>query len=162
MELAAAARRHLQNDVTLRGYVQGRVYTFTLHDHVAPRGRRALVVRPSGGWAQPERRSGAEFPILYVDCWADVSRTDTGERAADDAISNAYALYRAVDRLLQGVRDQRWGALGTQPGLPIVSCERWAEPFHQTAAESHGGTAYGVPLGEAAVVTVSYAVHTFH
>ena len=166
MELVPAARRHLQADLTIRGYVSDAVHAWTLHDHVTPHGRRAVVVRTSGGWAQPERRSGGEFPLLYIDCWADVTRTATGEREGDDAITNAWAVYRAVDRVLQGVRDQRWGAVGSQAGLTVVSCERWSEPVPQTAGDTHAGEnvalPYRVPIGEAAVVTTAYAVHTFH
>lgn len=166
VELAPAARRHLQEDVTIRGYVSGRVYVHTLHDHVSPHGHRAVVVRPSGGWSQPERRSGAEFPLLYVDCWADVTRNPDGTRSADDNVPNAWAVYRAVDRLLQGVRDQRWGTIGSQAGLTIVSCERWSEPIPQVSGTGHAGPStplpYPVPLDEAAVVTAVYAIHTFH
>ena len=166
MELVPATRRHLLDDLTVRGYVQDRVHAWTLHDPICPHGQRAIVVRAAGGWSQPEHRSGGEFPLLYIDSWADCSRTDTGERAGQDAISNAMAVHRAVDRLIQGVRGQRWGAIGAQPGLSIVSVERWAEPVPQTASDSHAGEAaalpYRVPLQDAAVVTTAYAVITFH
>ena len=166
MELAPAARRHLMASTAIRGYVADRVYTHELATHVAPHGKRAIVVRPSGGWSQPEQRSGGEFPLLYIDCWADCTREPNGDRAADDNITNAWAVYRAVDPLLQGVRHAQWGAVGTQPGLTIVSCERWSEPIPQTAGDSHGGAStalpYPVPIGEAAVVTTAYAIITFH
>lgn len=166
MELVPAARRHLQGDLTIRGYVTDRVQAWRLHDRVDPHGRRAVVVRAAGGWSQPELRSGGEFPLLYIDCWADHTRSDAGDKAAEDNVTNAWAIYRPIDRLLQGVRGQQWGAIGTDPGLPIISVERWIEPIPQTSGDSHAGEAaalpYPVPLGEAAVVTVAYAIHTHH
>lgn len=168
MELVPAARRHLQADLTLRGYVSDRVHAWRLHDRVDPYGRRALVVRTAGGWSQPELRSKAEFPLLYIDCWADHTRNPGGDKQAEDNVTNGWAVYRAVDHLLQGVREQRWGPIGTNPGLTIVSCERWTEPVPQTAGDAHGDARssmslpYPVPVGEAAVVTVAYAIHTHH
>lgn len=162
MEIEPAARRLLLNHPAVRGYVQDAIYTHALKTHVDQTGKRALVVRSSGGWAQPERVHTDEFPVLYVDCWADCTRDAAGKRRADDAISNAKALYRVVNPLLHARRGQRWGAYGAHAGLMVVSCVRWSEPVVQTRDMSQGGMAYGVTLGDTAVVTASYALDLAH
>lgn len=162
MEILTALRRHLLTQDAVRGYVGSKVDKAKLHDHVDQKGTRAIVVRSNGGWAQPDLTQSSEYPLILIDFWADCSRDRLADRIADDAVDNAMAVYRVVDPLLHRKRNVMWGGQGTDPGLQIVSCIRWSEPITQTRDESHGGVAYGVQLGESAVVTVQYAIHTSH
>ncbi|MDL5159408.1 hypothetical protein [Actinomycetospora termitidis] len=162
MELAPAARRELLSRPAVTGYVQGRVFKYKLDQHVDQKGTRAVVVAPDGGWAQPNPVNTPAFQLLRVECWADCSREDDGhgrlEKAAGDAIDNAWALYRAVDRELHppgGIRGVRWGAVGSDPGLLVVTCQRWTEPNWHDADNPDGS---GRNFGEAAMVTTTYAL----
>lgn len=160
MEIETAARRHLLGLQAVAGYVGQKVYKFKLLDHVDGTGGRALVVRRNNGWSAPPTIGRAEYPTLVVECWADCSRTPDGLPAADDAVDNAYALYRVVNEEIHTVRDQIWGAGGTSEGVRIISCVRDAEPFHMTASDSHGsGSSTSTPRGDSAVVIASYSLH---
>ncbi len=162
MEVEPAVRRLLLDDLTVRGYVADRVYKNKLDTHVDRTGHRAIVLRTDGGWSQPDPVQTGEFPVLYVDFWADRSRNSAGKATADDAVDNARAVYRAADRLLHAKRGVRWGAFATHRGLMVVSSARWNEPIVQTEMRSHGGTWLGVKLGDCAVITVAYALHVLH
>jgi hypothetical protein len=162
VEVEPAVRRRLLDDLTVRGYVADRVYKHKLDTHVQGTGQRAIVVRTDGGWAQPDEVQTSEFPMLYVDFWADRSRNTAGKATADDAVDNARAVYRAADRLLHARRGERWGAFGSHPGLMVVSSARFSEPVVQTERQSHGGAFLSVKLGDCAVITVRYALHVVH
>ncbi|MFE2751565.1 hypothetical protein ACFXGA_06130 [Actinosynnema sp. NPDC059335] len=162
MEVEPAVRRHLLNDQAVRGYVGDRVYKQHLDEHVQGAGKRAIVLRVDGGWSQPDTVQTSEFPLLYIDFWADRSRDSTGRAVADDAMDNARAVYRVTDPLLHARRGERWGSFGTHRGLMVVSSARWSEPIVQTEMRSHGGTFLGVKLGDCAVVTAAYALHVLH
>jgi hypothetical protein len=160
MELPAAARRLLMQQPAVVGYVGSKVYKHELWDHVDQTGGRAIVVRMAGGWDTPDRIQSSQFPVLAVDCWADCSRED-GDKVGEDALDNAWAVYRVVDPVLHRVRNAMWGASGSDPGAYVVESFRWQEPYHMTKADSgsFGGLPYRVELGESAVVTAQYAVH---
>lgn len=162
MEVETAFRHHLMAVPAVRGYVQTRVFKHKLVEHVDGRGTRAVVVRRFGGWAEPERETTQEYPTMMVDCWADCSRNGAGEKLAEDAIDNAWAVYRAVDPAIHQLKDVMLGARGDDRGLYLIKAWRFAEPFQQTKDESHGGVAYGVELGESAVVSVEYALVVVH
>jgi hypothetical protein len=162
VEVETAAKRYLEQELTVRGMVADRVYKRKLEEHVDKTGKRALVVRRDGGWTSPDRVQSSEYPVLAVDCWADNSRDAEGLKMGDDAEDNAWALYRVVDPLLHRIRSAWWGTGGSREGLRIIESTRWQEPWCQTKAESHGGVAYSVELGESAVVTARYAVWTAH
>jgi hypothetical protein len=161
MEVVPAARRHLMSYPSVRGYVQHRVFTYRLFEHVNGEGTRAIVCRLNAGWAEPDRSQSVEFPILVVDCWSDCTRNADGTKAAEDAIPNALALYRVVDPVLHRKRNMVWADGGSR-GLLVVDIKRWIEPFYQTKDESHAGVAYGVELGDSAVVSVQYAMTVAH
>lgn len=160
MELPAAARRLLMQQPSVTGYVGSKVYKHKLWDHVDRTGGRAVVVRMAGGWETPDRIQTSQFPILAVDCWADCSRDGAGDKAAEDALDNAWAVYRVVDPVLHRVRNAMWGASGADEGAYVVESFRWQEPFHQTKQDQAGAAVpYSVDMGEAAVVVAQYAVH---
>jgi hypothetical protein len=161
VEVEPAVRRRLQDNLTIRGYVGDRVYKGKLDEHVDGTGQRAIVLRCDGGWGQPDPVKTLEYPVLYVDFWADRSRRD-GQATADDARTNARAVYRAADPLLHAYRNTRWGAFGSDPGLMVVSSTRWSEPTHLDATSAHGGTWLGTPLGECSVLTAAYALIVVH
>jgi hypothetical protein len=162
MELPAAARRYLMQQPSVTGYVGNKAYKHQLWDHVDQTGGRAIVVRMAGGWEQPDRVQSSQFPVLAVDCWSDCSRDPAGEKLQEDALDNAWAVYRAVDPVLHRARNAMWGASGSDEGAFVVECMRWQEPFHQTKGDGGqyaAGLPYQVEMGESAVVTVQYAVH---
>lgn len=163
MELPAAARRLLLQQPAVVGYVQDRVFKHALWTHVDQTGKRAVVVRMAGGWEQPDRVQTSEFPLLAVDCWADCSRGTDGDKLQEDALDNAWAVYRVVDPVLHRVRNAMWGASGADPGAYVVDSVRWQEPFYATKDDGSGGNFSGVPykvdMGESAVVMAQYAVH---
>lgn len=164
MEIETAARRQMLTVDVIKGYVQSKVFKFSLLEHVQGTSGRALVIRRSNGWASPDPVQSSEYPLLVFDCWADPTRDSMGGVAADDAVDKAYALYRAVNAQVHGIRDVWWGAGGANPGLRIISAARWGEPFHMTASDQHGSgpKLMGTPLQDCAVVTVQYAIHTAH
>lgn len=161
VEVEPAGRRLLQDDLTVRGYVGDLVFKGKLDQHIDGTGKRAIVLRCDGGWGQPDPVKTLEYPLLYIDFWADRSRKD-GRAAGDDARTNARAVWRASDHLLHGKRNVRWGAFGSDPGLMVVSSARWSEPTHVDAQGAHGGMWLGTPLGDCSVLTVAYALIVHH
>lgn len=167
MEVEAAIRRRLLSDPTVAGYVGERVFTHRLHDgvDVGETGRRAIVVRRVGGWATPDPVTTQEYPLVALDCYAGDSRDGEGNITAFDATSSAYAVWRAADRLLHNPeRGTWWGAIGSNPGLLVVTSQRWSEPFAETASSLlQAQASTGVQLGaHATLVSARYAIDCVH
>jgi hypothetical protein len=159
MEIEAATRRRLLGDSTVTGYVGDRVWPFRLEDRVDPHGHRAVVVYRGPAWAETDRyeAAAAEYPTLVVDCWADCTRDDSGEILRTDRVQAAFAVWRAVHRLLHNPpRGQMWGQVGSNPGLLVNTSTQWFGPTH---LEGDGIKRTGIPLGDAAVVTATYALN---
>jgi len=161
VEIEAAVRRMLLADLTVNGYVAGKVFKFRLEEQ--PSGGRAVVVRRIGGWTAPGTGS-QEYPLVEVQCWADHSRDAEGLMVKADAEENAWALYRAVMPLMHGVRNQWWGAMGSNPGLLIVGSYRSGEPilFQGKLVGSSPGRGGTHDRGEAMYVSATFAVQTVH
>jgi hypothetical protein len=140
MELATAARRMALVDggPTIPGWVGNRVYKNTLQVTVDGTGSCALVFRVAPGWATAEWPSSAEFPVLQAMCWADPSRDELGAITEANAEDKAAGLARAVADRIHGVRDQWWGAVGSQRGLLIIDATRYTEPYLVTDRDRHG------------------------
>lgn len=167
MEIEPATRRRLLNDPTVAAYVVDWVFTHRLHQgvDVGETGRRAIVVRRVGGWATPDPVTTQEYPLLSIDCYAGDSRDSAGNITAFDATSSAFALWRAADRVLHNPeRGTWWGAVGSRPGLLVVTSQRWSEPFAETSsALSSGRASTGEWLGEhATLVSARYAIDCAH
>jgi hypothetical protein len=162
LEVEPAARRRLLTVDTITGYVVDHIYKGTLDTHVEGTGGRAIVLRAEGGWSQPDPVNTQEYPLLYVDCWSDRSRNASGQATVNDARANARAVWRALDPILHARRAERWGAVGSDPGLLVVGCSRWTEPTTLDAASAHRGNWLGIPLGDCAVVTAAYALIIAH
>lgn len=158
MEIDTAVRRLLLTKSAVTGYVQTKVFKNELLEHVDGTAGRAVVVRKAVGWAPPDRTQSSEYPTLVIECWADVDRDpQTREKTVDNAVDKAYALYRAVDPFLHRIRDEVWGAGGTDPGARVITSVRAGEPRHFLHSYSRGG--YSVPMQDCAVVEISYNVH---
>lgn len=161
MELVTAFRGHFYRDApAVSAYTQDRVYKWHLKDHVDQKGTRALVVLTDGGWTTPVDQRTQQFPTLVLECWADCSRIVEGgeprEKAAQDAIDNAFALFRVADAELHPMpRGRRWGAFGSDPGLLVIGGQRWAEPRWHDAERPDGS---GRKFGDAAMVRAEYAL----
>lgn len=165
MEIETAARKMLLDNDAVNGYVVGKVFKFSLLQHVDGTGGLALVVRRSNGWTVPDEIQTPEFPILIVDCWADCDRVD-GEMVSDNAVDKAFGLYRVVDKLIHGIADQWWGARGDNPGLRIIRGSRGSDPYFSTSNDAHspaaGGPVPQTPTGNSAVVTAQYNLQVVH
>ncbi|QOP66161.1 hypothetical protein SEA_DANIELLEIGNACE_20 [Arthrobacter phage DanielleIgnace] len=154
MEIDTAVRRMLLQDDTVKGYVQAKVFKNELLEHVDGTSGMALVVRKAGGWQGPSQQM--EFPLVAVECWADVDRDQMGLKIRDNQLDKAYSLYRAVKRLMHDKRDVWWGAGGAERGCRVILSEQQSEPVHNLISYSKGGTT--VPAAESAVVTVQYEI----
>jgi hypothetical protein len=164
VEIEPALRRYLLDVPEVRGIVgPAGVHKQKLYEPVSGKGKRAVVVRAnSGGWSIPNQINTQEFPLLALDFWADKSRDSGGKEAADDCADNARAVYRVVDKLLHGLRGRYVGGMGGNPGLYVVTCDRWSEPVTATEDDTKTWPAYNMDLGDAAVVSVQYALTVFH
>ena len=164
MELIPAARRHLNDMEVVAGFVQDRVWKDRLEDLLDGTGQRAIVVKRGGGWAMPQPRNTQEYPLLQIQFWADHQRNDDQTIRVEDGLSSAMAMYRAVDPLLHGVRDQWWGATSSTTGMWVIGCQRYSEPM--PLAENALAIGRPVPTDsdsfEAQCVVVNYAVQTVH
>lgn len=155
MEIDTAVRRMLLQDDTVKGYVQQKVFKNELLEHVDQTSGMALVVRKAGGWQGPSQQM--EFPLVAVECWADVDRDPvTGFKLRDNQLDKAYSLYRAVKALMHEKRDVWWGAGGGNPGVRVISSEQQSEPVHNLISYSKGGST--VPAAESGVVTVQFEI----
>jgi hypothetical protein len=157
MEIETGARRMLLLQPSVIGYVGMKVFKNELLEHVQGTSGRALVVRKAGGWAPPETVQSSEFPQLVVECWADPDREPNGDKARDNAVDKAYALYRVVDPLFHRIRDVVWGAGGGDRGVRVITSMRAFEPQHSLVNYPRAGS--NTPLQECAVVTATYNVH---
>jgi hypothetical protein len=167
VEIEPATRRRLLDDPTVAGYVDGKGFTHRLHDgvDVGETGGRAFVVRRVGGWATPDPVTSQEYPLLSIDCYAGDSRDAGGNITAFDATSGAFALWRTIDAVLHAPeRGTWWGAIGSNPGLLVVTSQRWGEPFAETGSALLSARAStGEVLGEhATLVSGRYAIQCAH
>lgn len=162
MEIESAARRHLKGIDDVAGHVGSRVYKFRLEEPLE-RGGCALVVSRAPGWAASYPRKTSEFPVLWVDCYADPSRFDNGDVKELDAEDKAMSIARTLKKHLHGVRDEWWGAVGTDRGLRIVTCEQWQLPQIIRDRDRHGGRVSDMTmdaLGDSVVVRTKWALQT--
>lgn len=158
MELETAARKLILADPTLNGYVSGKVYKFTLEEHVDGTGGMAIVVRRGSGWSASDPVKTSKYPTLYVDCWSDATRQD-GEVVIDNAIDRALSMTNAVDKLMHGVRDVMWGETVPGTGLRVITCQRWNDVYFASAKDVHGqGDLPDMPRGNSAVATMQFAL----
>jgi hypothetical protein len=162
MEVESAVRRYLLGSDPVRGYVQTRVFKFRLQERVSGDGRRAVVVRRSNDWARPDPITSQEMPIVLLDIYADETRTPDGEIARSDAEDNALAVYRVIDPILHGLRGVWMGAYGSDPGLMVISSQRWSEPLPQRANELHMQDERRYAIGDGALLTCAYALQVVH
>jgi DNA-binding transcriptional regulator YdaS (Cro superfamily) len=124
-------------------------------------GRRRRHARPRLG--HPDRVQSVEYPRLIVDSKSDASRLATGEISVDDATDRALAVDKAVRGALlyPELRGERVGAVGSNPGLYVISCQRWAEPRIITAADRHSA-AERAAEGDVVTVRTEYALEVVH
>lgn len=164
MEVEAAARRYLLSDATVTGYVGHRVFRDKLLEPLQP-GQMAVVIWRDGGWGAPDPGNTQEYPFLIIDCYADPDRDERGLFTTSNAGTKALGLYRAVDPLFQGPRAPKSdlvGAFGSNPGLLVLSSQRWSEPFKRSAGDLHPGQSEREGLGDAEVVRTRYAWQVVH
>lgn len=161
MEVATAFRRHLLGHDPTTGYVQQRVFKYRLGEKIDGTGGRAVVVYPNNGWATPDPVTTQEYPILAVKCFADHDRDDDAQIREYNAEDKAMALYRVVDQRLRGIRGRWIGSVGQNPGLFVVTSQRWKEPVITTEKDRHGQQS-GDPLGDVVYAYVEYALQVIH
>lgn len=159
MEVTTAVRRHLLSVDAVRGYVGARVFKHRLEEKVDGTGRCAVVVKRTGGWASPDPIKTSEYPILLLEFHADPSRNEYGEIEVSNAEDRAWSLFRVVDPVLHGKRDQWWGGMGTDPGLKVITSARNSEPDLTAQSDQHSSAP---PLGDSVFVTVRYSLEVVH
>lgn len=160
MEVESAVRRRLLADQTVNGYVAGAVWKFRLMEAIEGTGQRAVVVKRDGGWAVPDETTTQEYPLVTVRCYADPDRDNDGLMVDGTALSNAFALYRAVDKVLHGKRGEVWGG---DNGLLVITSQRWSEPYSVAADDQHGASSgSSEALGETVFVLAQYALQVVH
>lgn len=158
MEVTTAARRELLNRPAVTGHVVDKIFRDVLETSPQGTGGKAIVISKQPGWARPDTVKTAEYPVLWIDCYADVTREDDGEVAAADAPDKAMALARTLD-WLHGRRGERWGAFGSNPGLMVVTCARWAETRIITDADRHKSEP---PLDDMVIARTVWALQVAH
>lgn len=165
VEVETAMRRYLIAQAGVNGYVVGKVYRHRLEVPVEKTGGAAIVLRRNGGWAQRDPVKTSEFPIVQVRVIADPTRDDDGNVAKGDALDRAWAVQRAITPTLHGLRDVWMGAVGSNRGLRVITCQAWGEPM-ELMDRDMTGTAhhllYGDPLGDTAMVIAQYALQVVH
>lgn len=154
MELEAGARAFLLSQPVVTGYVVDKVWKHKLEDVLDGTGGRAIVLKRAGGWTSPQQRNTQEYPKLRVELWADQERNADGTVKEQNGLTSALAMFRAVDPLLHGVRDVRWGELF------VIGCSRWSEPLPGTSHDT--SDVAGENGSEASMVFVDYAVQLIH
>lgn len=129
MEVNSAIRRHLLSQPNVVAHTQRKVWKDRLEEGILGTGGAAIVVSEQPWWATPDPVQTHEWPVAWVDCYADCSRGEEGFIQKTDALDKAKALARIVDKYMHGVRGVRWGVFGSNPGLTIVSCARGGKRF---------------------------------
>jgi hypothetical protein len=165
VEIESAVRRHLLADPTVNGYADGRIYRHRLEEKVDGTGLMAFVVLRNNGWATPYPTQDQEFPIVRVECWADPSRDAEGQVLRSDGPDKAWAGARAVVRALRWpVRGEMMGAVGSNPGLVVISVARRNEGWLMTEGDRHstGSRAVLDAMGDSVKVVVEFNVATVH
>lgn len=164
MELEAAARAHFLSIPAVAGYVGTKVWKHRLEHPIDGTGGRAIVVKRDGGWALPESRNTQEYPLLRVEFWADHTRGANGEILTYDGMTAAQAVYRALDPVIHGVRDQWWGATQDRSGMLVIGCQRYGEPYPSDGSDLAVGQRYKGEADdyESANLIVNYAIQTVH
>ena len=153
MEMVTAARKQLLLKPSVTTLVGQRIWKWGEEGSLEGTGHAAIVLRNGGQWSKPGKNS-QEYPILTVECCADMSRDADGEPSKDDAEDRAMAVFREVDRHLHQVsRYHRFWpetAVNHSEGLYVAGCFRGSEPTAPT-------TKYGVK-----VIRVTYDLNVFH
>lgn len=129
MEVHSAMRRRALEAPAITGYTSERVWRGDLEEGLERTGKAALVFNRKPGWATPDTVQTIEYPTVWADCYADPTRDEFGDVALDDGEDKAYALARAVERTFHARRGEWWGAVGSNPGLMVVTCVRGQEPY---------------------------------
>lgn len=156
MEIEAALRRYLLSDDTMAGYCGRKIYTYEISDdELNGSGGVAIAIRRVGGWTAPQLLNTQEYPLVNIQCWADLACRGCTPLSAQTA---AWALYRALDPLIHGQGDVTWGG---DSGLYVIRASRNAEPilFERRAGTPDQG---GIIRNASTFVSVNYAVQTFH
>lgn len=156
MEIESAVRRHLLNSDPVKGHVQGRVYKHRLEEPL-PKGGLALVVTRQPGWATTMPRKTAEFPVVWVDVYADPTRDHAGDIERLDAEDKGFAVARTLKGLMHGRRGEWWGAVGSNRGLMVVTSEQWQLPVILRDTDLHKGDRMRA-LGDSVVVRTKWAL----
>jgi hypothetical protein len=165
VEVESAVRRHLLGDAGVNGYADGRVYRHRLQEKVDGTGLMAFVVLRNNGWATPYPTGEQEYPIVRVECWADPSRDEEGQVTQADAPDRAWAGARAVVRAMRWpIRGRMMGAVGSNPGLLVISVARRSEGFLVTEGDRHssGGRSIVDAMGDSVKVVVEFNMSTVH
>lgn len=140
MEVDTAIRRMLLGFDDVKGQVQDKVFKNRLEVGIEGTGGAAIVVSEQPWWATPDPVQTHEWPVVWVDCYADATRDSSGMVRKYDSLDKAKALARVVDKHMHGVRGVVWGEVGNTDGLTVVSCQRWGRRYLPAAAGKRAST----------------------
>ena len=122
---------------------------------------RAIVINRGPGWAGAGPVNSQRFPRLLVDVTADPSRDATGAITVSDAEDRAFAAAGVVIPLFTfpALRGERIGAVGSNPGLYVISSQLWEAPRLITVADLHGSTVMNqAAMGDTKAVRTEFAL----
>lgn len=158
MEVTSAARRELLAIAEVRGHVGQSVFKWRLDESISGTSGKAIVVSEQAAWATPPERGSSEYPTLWVDCYADPDRNAGGTVATANAEDKALALARVVKRHWHGIRGVFWGAVGSDRGLQVVSCEF----VSRRVIEAGGQHEDREVMGDTVMCRLVFALHVSH
>lgn len=118
----------------VKGQTKDQIWKNRLESGIEGTGGAAIVVSEQPWWATPDPVNTHEWPVVWVDCYADSTRDGDGLVRRFDALDKAKALARVVDKHMHGVRGVRWGDVGTSKGLTVASCARWGKRYVTAAS----------------------------
>lgn len=138
MLLESAVRRQLLHDRKVSELAGDRVFKYRPRPGVVidGSGRLSLVVNRQPGWGTPDPVNTQRFPVVRVEVTADPSRTPEGEIAVLDADDRAAGWQLILDRMFHGKRGWWCGPVGKDPGLFVISSQRWSEPTRVVPPDS--------------------------
>jgi len=161
VEVETAARRYLLAQSAVAAYVGTKVFKFKLEELINGSGGAAIVLNRVSSWAGSNPVNSSRFPILAVDVTTDSSRDDLGEITTVDATDKAYAATGVVIPLFTypSLRGQWIGAVGSNPGLYVISSAMWREPRLIGVGDMHGSTVLNeAQIGDTKTVRTEFAL----
>jgi hypothetical protein len=164
MEIESSIRRYVLG-LPVVAAVGQKVFKFRLEELIDGTGSSAIVINRGAGWASPDPVKSTEFPRLIIDAVSDPTRDDTGAITTSDAADKAFAVARQIIPwfTFPNLRGEYIGAVGSNPGLYVVSSQQWAEPRLISLGDLHGTAVLNEQaMGDTLTVRTEFALQIIH